>query len=102
MYAQLPYPPSDYHICPCCGTEFGNDDVDFTHQQLREMWIAGGSNWFFGKSPEHWIPWMQFLVAGLGMFVPQFFSDLRFRANATFEPTGVRNFAKRFVATTSA
>ncbi len=50
FYAKLPYPPRDYHICPCCGTEFGNDDAEFSHDQLREMSIAGGANWFFGKT----------------------------------------------------
>ena len=96
MYAQLPYPPCDYHICPCCGTEFGNDDADFTYQQLREMWVAGGANWFFGRAPEHWNPWMQLLRAGLGMSLPRLFADLRFQANATVEPTGIKSFAQSF------
>ena len=54
MYDALPYPPTDYHICPCCGTEFGNDDEDFSHEQLREMWIASGAHWFFGNPPPDW------------------------------------------------
>jgi len=28
FFDELPYPPRDYHICPCCGTEFGNDDAE--------------------------------------------------------------------------
>ena len=39
MFDRLPYPPADYHICPCCGTEFGNDDAEFSHDQLRELAI---------------------------------------------------------------
>jgi len=54
MYDALPYPPTDYHICPCCGTEFGNDDEDFSHEQLREMWIGSGAHWFFGNPPPGW------------------------------------------------
>lgn len=91
FYDKLPYPPADYHICPCCGTEFGNDDAEFSHHQLREMWIAGGANWFFGKAPEHWNPWMQLLTAGQGFasYIPRPFIELRFRAQAT-EPVAVR------------
>jgi hypothetical protein len=72
LYGSLPYPPRDYHICPCCGTEFGNDDARFTHEQLREAWIAGGARWFFGRPPEHWNPWVQLLVAGYVGVSPQF------------------------------
>jgi hypothetical protein len=71
LYSRLPYPPRDYHICPCCGTEFGNDDVDFSHDQLREMWVAGGANWFFGRPPDYWNPWVQLLEAGHFAMVPQ-------------------------------
>jgi hypothetical protein len=70
FFDKLPYPPADYHICPCCGTEFGNDDADYSHEQLREMWIAGGANWFFGRSPEHWNPWLQLIQAGHEYAVP--------------------------------
>lgn len=60
-YPSLPYPPTDYHICPCCGTEFGNDDQDRTHHELREDWIACGAPWFFGKQPAYWNPWFQLI-----------------------------------------
>lgn len=72
LYARLPYPPKDYHICPCCGTEFGNDDQNFTHEQIREMWIAGGANWFFGRPPDNWNPWMQLIEGDLASAVPRF------------------------------
>ncbi len=64
MFAELPYPPMDYHICPCCGTEFGNDDAHFSHDQLREMWLAGGARWFFGRALEGWNPWLQLIEGG--------------------------------------
>ncbi len=68
MFGGLPYPPADYHICPCCATEFGNDDAEFSHEQLREMWIGAGMQWFFGSPPPEWKPWAQ-LLDGLGMTV---------------------------------
>jgi len=35
----MPYPPRHYNICPCCGTEFDNDDVDHSYAELRYQWI---------------------------------------------------------------
>ena len=70
FFDNLPYPPADYHICPCCGTEFGNDDAEYSHEQLREMWVAGGANWFFGRPPEHWNPWVQLIQNGYEFAVP--------------------------------
>jgi len=64
-YNALPYPPADYHICPCCGTEFGNDDEDFSHEQLREMWVTSGAHWFFGNPPPGWNWFIQLYEAGL-------------------------------------
>jgi hypothetical protein len=72
-FPNLPYPPKDFHICPCCSTEFGNDDVDYSHAQLREMWIAGGARWFFGRPPEQWNPWTQLIQAKLADSVPSEF-----------------------------
>lgn len=71
MFPKLPYPPRDYHICPCCGTEFGNDDAEFSYEQLREMWIAAGPYWFFGRPPDNWNPWMQLIEGGRLEAVPQ-------------------------------
>lgn len=83
FYSKLPYPPRDYHICPCCGTEFGNDDANFSQQQLREMWIAGGANWFFGRAPEGWNPWLQLLKAGFSdQYVFHLQRELKARSEA--------------------
>lgn len=71
VFAELPYPPADYHICPCCGTEFGNDDEHFSHDQLREMWTACGAQWFFGRPPEGWNPWKQLIDGGHPESVPR-------------------------------
>ncbi len=59
FYLEMPDPPQDYHICPCCGTEFGNDDQDLTYTQLRNQWVNAGTPWFFGQPPHGWDPQAQ-------------------------------------------
>jgi hypothetical protein len=80
MYPRLPYPPRAYHICPCCSTEFGNDDADHSYEQLREMWVAGGANWFFGRPPEGWNPWLQLIEGAHLEAVPIFAQNVRTQA----------------------
>jgi hypothetical protein len=58
------------------------------------MWIAGGANWFFGRAPEHWNPWLQLMLAGMSGFVPGLITDLRFQATATVEPTPIQNLTE--------
>jgi hypothetical protein len=70
MYPVMPYPPSDYHICPCCGTEFGNDDAAQTHTELRAAWIDNGARWFFGSPAPTWNPWRQLEDAGYAYEIP--------------------------------
>ncbi len=57
----MPYPASDFHICPCCGTEFGYDDVGATHTELRADWLRGGAKWWspVDQPPVAWDPYMQ-------------------------------------------
>ena len=69
-YAALPYPPRDYHVCPCCGTEFGNDDAEYTHEQLRQSWVERGAHWFFGDPPPNWNPWRQLIEGSHPELVP--------------------------------
>jgi hypothetical protein len=97
FFSKLPYPPRDYHICPCCGTEFGNDDADSSYDQLREMWVAGGANWFFGKAPEGWNPWLQLIKDGRGAFyaLPHFQINLSVQANAIVEHVAVSDSVHR-------
>jgi hypothetical protein len=66
-FSSLPYPARDYHICPCCGTEFGNDDAELTWEELRQRWILGGMHWFFGEPPRGWNPQAQLLAVGYGV-----------------------------------
>jgi hypothetical protein len=44
-YDQMEHPPQDYAICLCCRTEFGVSDFSWTHEQLRQNWIARGAKW---------------------------------------------------------
>jgi|ERR1041385_7221145 hypothetical protein len=58
FYPELVNPPKDYAICPCCGTEFGLDDIGETHLQLRAAWIRRGMPWFshYIRPPRTWDP----------------------------------------------
>jgi len=78
MYQDLPYPPRDYHICPCCGTEFGNDDADQTPRELREAWLSAGAPWFFGQPPIDWSAEQQLYNAGIGFLVSDSSPDVSF------------------------
>jgi len=103
MYDRLPYPAADYHICPCCSTEFGNDDAEFSYEQLREMWVAGGANWFFGRAPEGWNPWKQLIDAQFGSYVPGFpFTELRVRADARIQASRIIGLAEPYVVVAAA
>jgi hypothetical protein len=64
-YPEMPYPAQEYNICPCCGTEFENDDRGRTHAQLRAFWIGSGARWFFRQPPAFWNPWIQLAQAGV-------------------------------------
>jgi hypothetical protein len=65
FYARMPHTPTEYNICPCCGTEFEADDEDFTHAELRNFWIAKGAPWFFRQAPVLWNPWKQLMESGV-------------------------------------
>jgi hypothetical protein len=67
FFDRMPYPPRRYNICPCCGTEFDNDDVDHTFAELRYRWIENGAGWFFGQPPHGWSAAAQLAKAGFGV-----------------------------------
>ena len=46
FYNNLHFPPDNFEICPSCGTEFGNDDFECSHEELRQIWIEGGCKWW--------------------------------------------------------
>ena len=64
-YPEMPYPPRDYNICPCCGTEFGNDDAIVSVDNLRAQWLENGARWFYGNPPLGWNPYLQLMVGRL-------------------------------------
>ena len=55
-FAGLSRPPIDWLICPCCGTEFENDDRYRSHGELRADWLDRGAPWFSKatKPPVDW------------------------------------------------
>jgi hypothetical protein len=55
------FPAADFHICPCCGTEFGYDDAGRTHADLRAQWLRSGAHWWSRneRPPEGWDPYTQ-------------------------------------------
>lgn len=90
LYGALPYPAADYHICPCCSTEFGNDDEGLSHERLREMWVGGGAHWFFGNPPQYWNPWIQLIDGGHPEAVPRLVVSLTVSApNVIVGPTAM-------------
>ena len=55
-YNELPHPPEDWMICPCCHTMFGYSDENWGINELRKEWIQMGAKW--GSEdipvPENW------------------------------------------------
>lgn len=45
-----------FEICPCCGVEFGYEDVSLQSiRTFRSKWLASGSPWFdISKRPKAW------------------------------------------------
>lgn len=79
-YGNLRYPPMNYNICECCGTEFGLHDDDWTHEELRAGWLQQGCPWFFGEPPLGWNASVQ-LYEGL-VIVPAYIADASFSGSA--------------------
>jgi hypothetical protein len=82
FFDKMPDAPEDYNICPCCGTEFGNDDDLRTPAQLRAFWMASGAKWFFHQPPVTWNPWLQLALGGV---------KLPYSTTATFGGSLVRS-----------
>jgi hypothetical protein len=72
-YAGLIEPPVDvtgsptYSICPCCGTQFGADDLEKQHADLRKEWLSTGAQWWSQNepAPDGWDANAQLQAAGL-------------------------------------
>ncbi len=65
-FNELPYPPEDWMICPCCNTMFGYSDVQWGNDVLRKEWIQTGAKWGSDdiSQPEYWSPIQQLLNIG--------------------------------------
>lgn len=60
-------PAQDYNICACCGTEFGYDDSNETHEELRKIWLEDGARWWSDarNPPDGWDFLQQLREAGI-------------------------------------
>ncbi len=60
-YNKMTRPAVDFYICPCCGTEFENDDFETSHAELQQQWLNRGALWFSKSTPkpENWSPYLQ-------------------------------------------
>jgi ribosomal protein L37AE/L43A len=65
-YQKLPRPAEEFLICPCCGVEFGYDDANVSHTELRLRWLGSGAPWFSRViAPDlTWTPIKQLAAAG--------------------------------------
>lgn len=72
-YGGLEFPPIDFSICACCGTEFGYDNRLFSFAELTKRWVHNGFPWFDSgeRRPDGWNPRVQLLRAGLGWALPE-------------------------------
>ena len=91
-YDRLEFPPRNYSICACCGTEFGYDDRILTHEQLRNSWIAKGYPWFDEAEvrSNDWNPVQQLLNAGYFGF--QQAADKQLPVPVRVQPVSARMF----------
>ncbi len=72
-YAEMPDPPGNHNICPCCGTEFGYQDSARSHQGIRHAWLLAGARWFseVTEQPPNWNPYTQLALASLESESPE-------------------------------
>lgn len=83
-YPDMPYPATSWKICPCCGTEFENDDRIHTAKELRQAWITADMPWFddITSPPKNWNPYRQLIIAELGadlLLNPRIETDFNYR-----------------------
>ena len=90
-YNRLEFPPANFSICACCGTEFGYDDRVLSHSQLTQSWVERSCPWFDPDEvkPRGWNAYKQLIDAGLEHFVPFRAYEARVQANAVITPFGI-------------
>ena len=93
-YDRLEFPPRDFTICGCCGTEFGYDDRVLSHGELTRRWAEKDCPWFDPgePKPEGWNGNMQLIMNGLEIYLPNWSRELSlsFQVNARVEESGIR------------
>lgn len=84
-YNKLEFPPANFSICGCCGTEFGYDDRAMTHAELTKEWVRQGCPWFDQGEQKSigWNAYLQLIHGGLGWAVPKFVDGFQLQANQT-------------------
>jgi len=92
-YTGLEFPPTNYSICACCGTEFGYDDRVLSHAELTRRWVAAGRHWFDEDEPKPfgWNAYMQLIQGNLGWAVPRY--ELCSQTDVIVELNGRLNFS---------
>jgi hypothetical protein len=90
-YNRMEFPPADFTICACCGTEFGYDDRVLTHGELTQRWVENNCPWFDPDEPRPrgWNAYKQLIEAGLGRYVPFRTYQIRVQADALVTPVGI-------------
>jgi hypothetical protein len=102
-YEELPSPPEDWMICPCCNTMFGYSDENWGSELLRREWIEAGAKW--GSRDVHqpifWSPIRQLLNIGYQVTDAEKILITRVSDNDTnllfFETIDVQNMLKSSV-----
>jgi hypothetical protein len=64
---------ASFEICPCCGIEFGYDDAQKTHNELRNLWLGSGCPWHSleNRPPAGWNAEQQLRAAGFWVESPK-------------------------------
>lgn len=89
-FDQMPYSPDKYHICPCCGVEYGVDDAFESHAAIRDEWLSVGGPWFSDVkpyvAPPNWDAWNQLDKAGYSYGVPRPASPIKVEVSSARIP----------------
>jgi len=93
FFPEMREPPTDFAICPCCGTEFGYSDAGRTLDELRQGWIRDGERWHSQVFPPPlgWDSRVQLLNAGYGVKIGPAISKPT-SGTMTFQPQTMLNF----------
>ena len=91
-YNEMPKPPRDYNICPCCGVEYDLDNAFEDFRSLRDEWLTNGGHWFSRhpqqKAPGNWNAWDQLDLADYEYSIP------RHRSSSALRISSVRLLGK--------